>query len=400
MKKAIQKKPAKKRALQTRSKKRLMRKSAQKEWPQIELVASEKEPAEQKQSNRGGKSSLKVCSLTKLKTLTSSIHLNKELQDFCELTIMDWPYYGKLKATFAPLLNMGTLYRAIHDYDILHIQYDIAGYMPLFLPIVWLLSWNKRAKIVLSLHEKYDNVPLASLVIAFHNVWYRQADALLVHTTEHKEFLAPLLRTRTFVIPHGVIETPGVKHDFLSNMILFAGYVNGWKGHDLAVNAMPLVLKDVPDAKLIFLSRPNDLKYEAAVRKLGKDLKLDYVVEWHDKRIEEWQMFEYFDKAAISLLPYRRVTMSGILSHTLSRGVPAVLSDLPPFVEVTKGRALYFKNGDYRDLAHKIIELLKDKNLQRQMSKDFMALAKEYAWNRMARLTMKVYEDLMKETAS
>lgn len=342
------------------------------------------------------KSALRVCSLTKLKTLTSSIHLNKELEKLCSLTIIDWPYYGKFEATFAPLFNMRMLWRVLHDFDIVHIQYDIAGYMPFFLPMVWLLSFNRRAKIVLSLHEKYDNVPLAGLVIAFHNVWYHIADALFVHTKEHKDFLAASLHERTWVIPHGVIEAKGVSHSFDSHNLLFAGYVNAWKGHDLAVKAMPLILHEFPDAKLIFLPRSNDLRYEAKVKQIITDLNLELHTKWNDKRIEESEMFAYFDEAAISLLPYQRITMSGILSHTLSRGVPAIMSDLPAFIEVTKGKAVYFKHGDPIDLAAKTIELLKDKSRQREMSKEFKSLVKEYAWSKMARMTMEFYNKLMK----
>ena len=285
--------------------------------PEIEVVGHSTPLSldEQKQV----KSTLKVCSLTKIKTLTSSIHLNKELEGLCDLTVMDWPYYGKLKATFAPLFKLRCLRRALTSYDILHIQYDIAGYMPLFLPVLWLLSPFKRAKIVMTLHEKYDNVPLASLVIAFHNLWYRQADALLVHTQEHKDFLAQSLHSRIHVVPHGVIEAPGVKHRFDSDTILLAGYVNAWKGHDLAVKAMPAVIKEVPTAKLLVLSRSNDLEYEDAVKKTIEELHLKGCVEWNDKRIEESEMFAFFDKSAISLLPYRRITMSGILSHAQQR---------------------------------------------------------------------------------
>lgn len=360
--------------------------------PEIELVGHSTPLNVEEQ--KPVKSSLKVCSLTKLKTLTSSIHLNKELESLCDLTVMDWPYYGKIKAIFAPLFNLRSLRRALKDNDVLHIQYDIAGYMPLFLPILWLLSPFKRAKIVMTLHEKYDNVPLAGLVIAFHNLWYRQADALFVHTQEHKNFLAPYLHTRTHVVPHGVIEAPGVKHQFNSDTILLAGYVNAWKGHDLAVKAMPFVLKEIPTAKLLVLSRSNDMEYEDAVKKTIEELHLKDSVEWNDKRIEESEMFAFFDKSAISLLPYRRITMSGILSHTLSRGVPAVMSDLPPFIEVTKGKAVYFKSRDHEDLAKRLIGLLKDKTLQKRMNADFIALAKEYSWSRMAIMTMKVYGDI------
>ncbi len=340
------------------------------------------------------KKSLKVCSLTKLKTLTSSIHLNRELSKLCELTVIDWPYYTKLSALFAPLKSISKLHKALKEHDILHVQYDIAGYMPLFLPLLWLLSIanRKSAKIVLSLHEKYDNAPLSRVVIAFHNLFYTTADELLVHTGEHKEFLARHLHSRTFVIPHGVIEAKNVKHNFDSNTLLLAGYINKWKGHDLAIRAMSLVLKEIPDAKLLILSRPNDLKYEEDVRKMVIELELETNVEFNDKKIEEAQMFKYFDNTAISLLPYRRVTMSGILSHTISRHVPAILSDLPAFREVMKNKGLFFRVNDYEDLAVKIIYLLKNKKLQKKMSEGFAKLAEDYSWKNIAKETLEAYK--------
>ncbi len=339
---------------------------------------------------------MKICSLTKTRTLTSSIHLNKELSKITNLEVLDWNYYYKIYEILAPLFNIIKLRKLLKEFDVLHIQYDFAGYMFLFLPILWILSISKKAKIVITLHEKYDNVPFSKLVIEFHNLFYRVADVLLVHTEEHKKFMAKSLWSRTQVIPHGVISAGKIIRKPKKHSILIAGYVTSWKGHDLAIKAIPLILKRFPNAGLITLGKAYDLKFTEQIHNLIKNLKISKNVELHEDFILEKDMFPYFDKAEICLLPYRRATMSGILSHIISRGVPSVISDLEPFVEVTKKKGIYFKNGDANDLAIKAVHLLKNKKLQDKISKDFRKLANEYSWQNVAKQTFNVYMELLK----
>ena len=94
----------------------------------------------------------------------------------------------------------------------------------------------------------------------------------------------------------------------------------------------------------------------------------------------------------IIILPYRRITMSAVLSDVVGMAKPCICSELPAFREYTKGRALFFKPGDHEALAGQIILLLENRKLQETMISELRALAKEYDWKNVARSTLRLYK--------
>jgi len=94
-------------------------------------------------------------------------------------------------------------------------------------------------------------------------------------------------------------------------------------------------------------------------------------------------------------LPYRRITMSGILCHVVSWNVPSVMSDLPVLREFTDNKGVYFPLENHKELAAKIVSLLKDKRLKELMSRAFQDLAKKYSWQNVAAKTFDQYKRLL-----
>ena len=67
------------------------------------------------------------------------------------------------------------------------------------------------------------------------------------------------------------------------------------------------------------------------------------------------------------------------------------MSDLSEFLEFTKGKGIYFKQEDAKDLSRKMISLLKDEKTKKKIEKDFNELAKEYSWEETAKKHLAVY---------
>ncbi len=332
--------------------------------------------------------------------MTSALYLNTEIGKLHRIDVHRWNYTGLWNTTIAPLLNYKSLNKTCQEHDIIHVQYDLGGYMPFFLPTLFLASKGTNAKIILTLHEEFDNVPLRPLIIAYHNLWYSIADLLIVHSPQQKNRLPTYLQKKTIIQPHGVIYREDANRNPKKSIILLPGFINPWKGHDIALYALAEVKKQIPDIKLLIIGKPHDKVFTERMHTLAQTLHIEKNITWEEGYVPEEKFFEYYQTSSIGILPYKRITMSGILCHILSWKLPTIFSDLPVFEWFTAHKAVYFRNGDSHNLAEKIIMLLKDKKRQEKMSIDFDNLAKQYSWKDTAQQTLKIYAELVEEKPS
>jgi glycosyltransferase involved in cell wall biosynthesis len=324
---------------------------------------------------------------------TYTTYLEKELRKNVKVQVLPWNYDGFFAKLLSPIINRSLLSQAMQKNDIVHVQYHLGDFQFMFLPVLCLLK--SKARLVLTLHEDYTNLCCSFIITWFHLIFYRCTDLLILHTKEQKKVLSSILRRKAVVIPHGVIYRR-VKRNPKKNTILLPGFVNPWKGHDLAVKALPLVLREVGDAKLIIVGKAHNIKYGDSLKRLvQKEGVADYVVII-DRYVRDEEMYNYLSEADIVVLPYRRITMSGILCHVLSWHVPAVISDIKVLREFTRGNALYCRVGDHDDLARQIASLLTRYTKKRRMSHQFRELSQQMSWQNVARRTAQCYKRIHK----
>lgn len=77
------------------------------------------------------------------------------------------------------------------------------------------------------------------------------------------------------------------------------------------------------------------------------------------------------------------------------RNIPAIVSDIPVFREVAGDAAIYFDPYDEKDMAEKIGMVLDDAQLREEMISKGLEKVKEYSWEKCARETLKVYEEVL-----
>jgi glycosyltransferase involved in cell wall biosynthesis len=142
------------------------------------------------------------------------------------------------------------------------------------------------------------------------------------------------------------------------------------KGQDLAIKAFSLIKKEFKKAKLLIIGSGN---FEQKLKKLSNDDEqiefLNYV-ENKQRIIKQSEII-----LCPSVWPLEGFGLTII--EAMAIGKPIVAFDRAPGNEmlIDRENALLAKDGDYVDLAKKVIELLKDKNLQKRLSinakKDF-----------------------------
>ena len=184
---------------------------------------------------------------------------------------------------------------------------------------------------------------------------------------------------------------------FDENIILFVGTLSLFKGPDVLLKAMPKVIKNIPNAKLVFVgSGPMREGLEIQSRKLG--------VERHVKFagfVEEVLKPLYYKAADVFCLPstMKSEVFPIVLLEASASGLPMVISDLETLKCIIEDgyNGIVTKRGDENNLAGAIIYLLENEDVREKMGKNGRNKVEDYSWERIAEETEKVYLSLMKQ---
>jgi glycosyltransferase involved in cell wall biosynthesis len=138
-------------------------------------------------------------------------------------------------------------------------------------------------------------------------------------------------------------------------LLLFVGQVRPYKAVDLACDAAAR-LGD--GAALLVAGHAPIADYAREIRERVARLPNAVFV---DRHLSEQEFADYIAASDLVLLPYRKVTGSGIALAALTLGRGVIASDLPFFVDLLRGRpdaGRVFRSGDEKDLTQAIAAFL------------------------------------------
>jgi glycosyltransferase involved in cell wall biosynthesis len=116
------------------------------------------------------------------------------------------------------------------------------------------------------------------------------------------------------------------------NVILFFGYVRGYKGLMNLIEAFPLIRKGVANAHLLVVGEYYDdpKPYHEAIQRLGIRENVTEVAEY----VANEDVHLYFEAANVAVLPYNGATQSGILSIAYGFSKPVIVTDVGGLAEL------------------------------------------------------------------
>jgi glycosyltransferase involved in cell wall biosynthesis len=287
----------------------------------------------------------------------------------------DWPYKSRIKRILGPISSFFKLSEICRTHDIIHVQYHIGEYGPLFLPIMGIIKG--KSKLVLTLHEIHKEHPCIKRLSEWS---YRYADLLFVHTKEHRQEVP-----QAKIIPFGIRKISEGRIKGSRTEVLIPGFINRWKGHDVGINAL-----EGMSIHLTILGKSYDEDYFKEIQALaaGKDW---ITIKEGFASSEEYD--RAFREADLILLPYRKITMSAVLADAVAYHKPMVASDIPAFREYLGGIVPLAEPGNAEDFADKIRSALHDEDMVTRLND----LAQSNSWKNVARKTMGCYSEVMNE---
>ena len=304
--------------------------------------------------------------------------------------------------------------------DIVHIQHEFAIFNPDERFLNLLEELKKKTKIFLTLHTVHTNETndweMGAMSMEEYNFRMSQlVDAIIVHQVSMKE---ELLRQSVnekliYVIPHGteilkeIDKTEAMrKLDLPENgkIILSFGFFGKQKSKELIVEALPNVLKEVPNAYVFFSGYVRDwVQEDFETRKLyeekAKELGVGDHVIFAKRYIPDEEIFSVFNSSDVVVFPYLQKWYSGSGSLHLAIGSfkPIVVSKIPKFEEVPKdiSKRLVFNPNDPSKLAKILIKLLVDNHFRESIIEKVKSYALKTSWDMVATNHMQVYKSFV-----
>lgn len=302
--------------------------------------------------------------------------------------------------------NLRTLYQIsqiVHQLapDVLHVQeannfwYDLS------------LLFQRapiRTPLVTTIHDVFRHPGDRDLVFGSEytrRIAYHRSHHLIVHThflqrVLIEQFQVPVQQVS--VIPHG--ELGSLYQQFAPmevaqvldrdpHTLLFFGRIWPYKGLKYLVEAMPIVRRVIPTAKLVIAGRGENLTQYFPQ---GCDLT-PY------EQLNQFIPFEavagLFERSAAVVLPYIESSQSGVAAIAYGTGTPVIASDIGGLAEMVHHEqdGLLVPPADSLTLAQSIIRLLQDRALQAHLQQGaLMRCQQDLNWTNIAAQTIQVYQ--------
>jgi len=296
-----------------------------------------------------------------------------------------------------------------HRVDIIHTHFDIPPG-----PMAGLrYAKKKKVPLIVTYHGDWEasyGGLIRRIGVAFHNKYL--VDKLLSYTDviispskcyiDRSRFLGRY-KDKIVVIPNGInlsdFDIPYSKEECRDKLglpldekvVLFLGNLSPYKGPDVLVKAMPNVIRDVPNAKLIFAGR-GMMKKELEL--LSNDLGIEENVRFVGFVDDNLKLF-YYKAADIFVLPSTMKTECYPLAilEAMACSLPIVASNMGGIPDAVKSgdNGFLVPPKDSEALAEAIIYLLENEDIRERMGRNGRERVERYSWERIAKETERIY---------
>ncbi len=213
--------------------------------------------------------------------------------------------------------------------DILVISWFIPFFAPAYAVIMKLLPNVRKVLLAhnISSHEKWLFMDKLTKLVFMH------ADEIVTLSrasmNEIKSVMPLSVYNKSILGFHPIYSCYSNKPAFDTShgtKLLFFGLIKPYKGLDVLLDAMPLVLARFPQVKLQIAG---EVYGEADMYlKQISDLGIGKSVELSLRYISEPEIQEIFGEATLCILPYKSASQSGVIATSYSFGVPVLVTDV------------------------------------------------------------------------
>jgi glycosyltransferase involved in cell wall biosynthesis len=177
-------------------------------------------------------------------------------------------------------------------------------------------------------------------------------------------------------------------------VIVFLGVLTAYQGVDLLLEAVPLVVRHVPDAHFLIMGYPHEEEYRRRVHTEGLSACVSLT-----GRIPYDQAGRYLTLGTVAVSPKQSLTeANGKLLNYMACGLATVASDTPVNRDALGEAGLYAPVGSASTLACRLVELLQDPVRRVELGHALRRRAEtHFSWPALSHRLVDVYERVAQE---
>ncbi len=285
-------------------------------------------------------------------------------------------------------------------------NYDLL-YSPANIAPLWTF---KKTKLVVTLHDvAYLTHP--KTVSKFFYLYYKiaipiilkRADKIVTISKASKEEIVkyyPFSKNKIEIIYNGILDSFFEKREVKKdNIILYVGSLNERKNFSSVIEAF----KSVPEKfgyKLVIVGNFSDNfslkpKNLIALQKAKQDKNIIFYSQLDLKKLQELYL-----KAKIFIYPSFYEGFGFPLLEAMASKTPVITSNISSMPEICSDAALYVNPYNVKDIAQKLILLIKDENLQKKLIEKGYKRASIFRWEITAKNYLKLFEKVIQNQSS
>ena len=274
-----------------------------------------------------------------------------------------------------------------------------------------LLTKFLRMKVVYTIHDVVSNLEKNQSSKLLTNFVIKLSDKILTHNQFSKNQIQRLFKkadNEIAIIPHGnyvpfiKIEKSNIESRENLNIpkqkkvLLFFGMIKRIKGLELMLSALSKIKNSHPDILLVIAGKAWEDDF-SIYQEIINNLNLTNYCIVRNQYIPLEDVNHYFSAADLVVLPYKRISQSGVLMMAVSYQKAVLSSDLEPFKEVLTNNetGFFFQSESSESLAEKVISIFDDEKLLNRVSKSgFDLINKTYNWDAIGALLKIEYDTI------
>lgn len=173
------------------------------------------------------------------------------------------------------------------------------------------------------------------------------------------------------------------------HQLLFLGHILKKQGLQMVLEAIPLIVKKIPDFKFIILGGG---EYESNLKELAEKLKIQQYIDFRgwirDRKIIDTTLGESAAAIAVYIPEKEKIYNFSYygdpikIKEYLASGLPIVLTDVPHNAkEIERRKCGIVVNYEKEEIANGVIKILSNEDELKNYRNNALAYAKEFNWN-------------------
>jgi glycosyltransferase involved in cell wall biosynthesis len=171
----------------------------------------------------------------------------------------------------------------------------------------------------------------------------------------------------------------------------------------MLILAMPQILREIPDAKLVILGVGDQ---EQLLSQMVRDLHLGTNVMLHFRLVPEQERIIYYAAADVCVFPSKYEPFGIVCTEAMAMGKPVVVGARGTSGFRAQGIpsgddccGFHVNPGDPSDIAHYVVRILRDRELAIAMGiNGRKRVLSFFTWDHVAGETLRVYQEVIDES--